>query len=38
MHVRWYRPASASLGYLIVSRVFEIRIWKAQIVLYWHYR
>lgn len=38
MHVRWYRPGPGTLGFLIVKRVFEVRVGKAEVVLYWHYR
>jgi hypothetical protein len=38
MHVRWYRPEPGTLGYLIVKRIFEVRVGKAEVVLYWHYR
>jgi hypothetical protein len=34
---RWYRPDPHSLGHLIVSRVFEVRIGRARFVAYWHY-
>lgn len=37
MHIRWYRPDPTSLGYTLVRRVLEIKIWKAEVVLYWHY-
>jgi hypothetical protein len=36
--LRWYRPDPGSLSYLIVSRVFEMRVWKAQLVVYWYFR
>jgi hypothetical protein len=36
LSIRWYRPDPHSLGYLLVARVLEIRIWRALFVLYWH--
>jgi hypothetical protein len=36
MHIRWYRPDRAYLSYALVRRVLEIRVWKAEVVLYWH--
>jgi len=36
MRIRWYRPDRASLSYALVRRVLEIKIWKAEVVLYWH--
>jgi hypothetical protein len=38
MHIRWYRPDPGSLSYLIVKRILEIRVWRAELALYWHYR
>jgi hypothetical protein len=38
MHARWYKPDPLSLGFLIVSRVLEIRLWRAEIVVYWRYK
>jgi hypothetical protein len=38
MRIRWYRAEPGSLSYLIVKRILEIRVGRAQFVLYWHYR
>jgi hypothetical protein len=38
LQLRWYRPDPQTLGYLIVARILEIRIGRAQVVLYWYYR
>lgn len=36
--LHWYRPSPGSLSFLIVKRILEIRIGRAEFVLYWHYR
>jgi hypothetical protein len=38
MRIRWYRPTTGSLSYLIVKRILEIRVGRAELVLYWRYR
>lgn len=38
IRARWYQPDAHSLSYRIVARVFELRLWRAEFVLYWHYR
>ena len=37
MQIRWYRPDPGSLSFLIVKRILEIRLWRAEFVVYWHY-